>query len=245
MEDLSQIKEALARRIAGEIVLSNNPGRTLRKWREIFSTTQIALAKKLQVVPSVISDYENGRRSPGTHFIRRFISALISINEEEGGLFLKELSRLVSTPSDAIIDMREFPIAVEGRVISETVDGIPVACESLLRRSTYGYTVLDSIKAIQTLSIADAYMIFGVTTERALIFTGVSKGRSPMVAIRVHPLKPRMVVIHGPESVDELAIRLAEVEQIPLVLSRMNSVDKLVIALNKLYQTTILRKDMT
>jgi putative transcriptional regulator len=241
MEATSSIKEVLAKRIAGEIILSSDPGRTLRKWREILNTTQTRLAKKLDIFPSVISDYENGRRTPGTRFIRRFVLALISINVEDGGRFLQEFSRLAITPSDAIIDVREFPASVEGWRIAEVVKGVPVACENLLQRRIYGYTVLDSIQFIQSLSRSDAYIVFGTTTERALIFTNVSTGRSPMVAVRVHPLKPKMIILHGPERVDALAVRLAEVEQIPLILSRMNSIDMLVIALNKLYQSMLSR----
>jgi putative transcriptional regulator len=241
MEATSPVQEVLAKRIAGEIILSRDPGKTLKKWREILSTTQTRLAKKLDISPSVISDYENGRRIPGTRFIRRFVLALISIDGEEGGRFLQELSRMTITPSDAIIDVREFPASVEARRISEVVQGVPVACENLLQRRIYGYTVLDSIQFIQTLSISDAYTVFGTTTERALIFTNVSTGRSPMVAVRVHPLKPKMVILHGPDRVDALAVRLAEVEQIPLILSKMSSVDLLVIALNKLYQSMISR----
>jgi len=50
-----------------------------------------------------------------------------------------------------------------------------------------------------------------------------------------------MIILHGPERVDALAVRLAEVEQIPLILSRMSSIDMLVIALNKLYQSMLSR----
>jgi len=50
----------------------------------------------------------------------------------------------------------------------------------------------------------------------------VRYGRSPMVAIRSHPMKPAMVVFHKPERVDELAIRLAEIERIPLVTTDLH-----------------------
>jgi len=63
-----------------------------------------------------------------------------------------------------------------------------------------------------------------------------------MVAVRVHPLKPRMVVVHRPEKVDKLAIQLAEAEQIPLVLSRMKSVDELVRSLSELYRSITSRR---
>jgi len=78
----------------------------------------------------------------------------------------------------------------------------------------------------------------GTTTERALVFTNVSTGRSPMVAIRVSPLKPAVVVIHGPrKKIDPLAIRLAERERIPLVLSLLNTVNDLVRSLRRLGKT--------
>jgi putative transcriptional regulator len=239
MDAVSPLQEVLAKRIAGEIILSGDPGRTLRKWRELLAVTQTRLARKLAVSPSVVSDYENGRRMPGTHFIRRFVAALFAIDGEAGGHLLREFARLTILPSDALLDVREFPIAVAGRQIVEAVEGVPVACEALLARRIYGYTVLDSLQFIQTLSSSDASAVFGTTTERALIFTHVSTGRSPMVAVRVHPVKPRLVVLHGPDRVDALAVRLAEVEQIPLVLSRMGSVDGVVLALHKLYHSLV------
>lgn len=107
----------------------------------------------------------------------------------------------------------------------------------MLDRDIYGYTIIDSVKAILALSGADFYQIFGSTTERALIFTNVSVGRSPMVAVRVHPLKPRLVIIQGPREIDTLAVQLAQVEHMPLVLSRMTSSDALVHSLNEYFKS--------
>ena len=240
----SLMKENLAKRIAGEIILSNEPGTTLRKWREIFNITQTRIAKKLRVSPSVISDYESGRRkSPGTLFVRRFVEGMLSIDEEEGGHFLMELSRLTANPTDAIIDLREFPIPVKANSLCIVADGEVVACKELLNRDIYGYTILDSIRAIQTLSGMDFQQIFGSTTERALIFTNVTSGRSPMVAVRVNPLKPRMIIVHGPRKIDRLAIHLAEVERVPLVLSKTPSVDALIHSLNEFYRAIIMKKE--
>ena len=56
------LREVLARRIAGEIILSSSPGATMRKWRELFAVSQISLSEKMALSPSVISDYESGRR---------------------------------------------------------------------------------------------------------------------------------------------------------------------------------------
>ena len=243
MDSLSSMKENLAKKIAGEIILSSIPGITLKKWREIFNISQTRIAEKLQVSPSVISDYESGRRkSPGTIFVKRFVEAIISIDEESGGHFLRELTRLTATPTDAILDIREFPLPVKAKALCEAVKGVAVACEELLQREIYGYTIVDSIRAIQTLSGADFYQLFGSTTERAVIFTNVTTGRSPMVAIRVHPLKPRMIIIHGTMKIDKLAIQLAEVERIPLVLSKIPTVDALVLSLNEYHRSVMLKK---
>jgi len=237
----ASMKEVLARRIAGEIILSNQPGVTMRKWREAFDISQVRLAERLGLSSSVISDYESGRRlSPGTRFVKRFVESLISVGEEGESQMLRQLARLSITFSDAIVDMREFPVPVKARRICEAVNGVVLANEPQLSRDIYGYTVVDSMRALETLSGTDFYQMFGSTTERAVVFTGVSSGRSPMVAIRVHPLKPRMVVIQGPvskaQSVDKLGVMLAELEQIPYVMSRITNVDRLVTSLNDLYR---------
>lgn len=232
------VKEVLTIRIAGEIILSNDPGATMKKWRELFNITQIQLADRLGVSPSVISDYESGRRrSPGTRFVKRFVGAIVGIDEMEGGHFIRELSRLTATPADAILDLREFPVPIKAKGILQAVKGVILACGELLDRDIYGYTIIDSIRAIQTLSGTDFYQLFGSTTERAAIFTNVTHGRSPMVAIRVHPLKPRMVVVHGLAEVDPLAVLLAEIERIPLVLSRADSEEELVRRMSELYRS--------
>ena len=103
----------------------------------------------------------------------------------------------------------------------------------------YGYTVVDSIKTIYALSGFDFYRIFGATTERALIFTKVGMGRSPLVAIRVSQLKPRMVVIHGPKELDSLAVDLARREGIVLVLSSSLTEDSLISSLKSLQSLSL------
>ena len=92
---------------------------------------------------------------------------------------------------------------------------------------------MDSLKAILSLSSQDYLKIYGWSTERALIFTDVHYGRSPMVAIRAHPLTPAMVVYQKPDQTDQLAIKLAEREGIPLVVTDL-SVEKLVDKLSAL-----------
>ena len=79
--------EKIKMEIAGEIALSDDPGATMRKWREIFNISQVEFAKHLDITVSTISDYEgNRRKSPGTHVIRRFVNALFDIDMMKGGL---------------------------------------------------------------------------------------------------------------------------------------------------------------
>src|SRR3989454_3638564 len=64
----------LREKIAGEIALSDQPGKTMRKWREELRISQTVLATHMRVSPSVISDYEAGRRtSPGIKTIHRLV----------------------------------------------------------------------------------------------------------------------------------------------------------------------------
>jgi len=44
--------------IAGEITISSDPGKTMKKWREEFSVSQKDLAKHMGIGASIISDYE-------------------------------------------------------------------------------------------------------------------------------------------------------------------------------------------
>ena len=234
------IREMLSKRIAGEIVLSPNPGMTMRKWRTLLQASQVEVAEALDCSPSVISDYEKGRRrSPGSGFIRRFVEALVQIEEGRGGRYMRQLARVTLSPSDVFIDIRECTAPVAAREIAEAVDGEVLVGEEALDQDVFGYTVIDSLRAIQTLSGLEFYRIFGATSERALVFVGVSRGRSPMIAVKISPFKPRIVVLHGPlERIDPLAVSLAQHENIPLAVSRLPTQERLVAALMELYRAT-------
>ncbi|MHB8605616.1 MAG: helix-turn-helix domain-containing protein [Thermoplasmatota archaeon] len=217
----------MAEKMAGEITLSREPGQTIRKWREIFGVSQTQLAELLQVSPSVISDYESGRRkSPGTMTVQRIVYALLALDEERGNRVLRNYSSMMET-NDAIIDIRELFVPVKVPKFIEAIDGESIVSAENNERDLKGYTIIDSVKAITSLTACEYIMIYGWSSERALVFTGVSTGRSPMVAIRVHPMKPALIVYHRPEKVDELAMRLAKNENIPLVVSRM-PLDKMI-----------------
>ncbi len=210
------MRDQVREKVAGEICLSEEPGKTIRKWREQFSISQQELSKHLGVSPSVISDYEAGRRkSPGIATIRKIVDAFLDIDEKTGGGVLKQYSLAAKTES--IISIKEFAHEVLADELVERISGENLTPAISLDKHIHGFTVIDSIRAITTLSSFDYLKIYGWSSQRALVFTGVKFGRSPMIAIRAHPLKPAIVVYQKPEQVDELAVRLAELEGLPLI----------------------------
>jgi putative transcriptional regulator len=219
------MKLKLAEKIAGEITLSANPGQTIKKWRETFHISQHNLAEFLNLSPSVISDYESGRRkSPGVATVRRIVQALIALDERHGGEIVKRY--LSDDKEQAILDIVEFSTPIPSERFFKAIEAKIISDQSQLPRDLHGYTVLDSVKAITTFSSSDYLQIYGWSNERALIFTGVKYGRSPMIAIRAHPLKPALVVYHKPGAIDKLAIKLAELENIQLAVTNI-SLDQL------------------
>ncbi|MGD6934855.1 MAG: transcriptional regulator [Candidatus Bathyarchaeia archaeon] len=232
-------REVLARRIAGEIILSGRPGSTMRKWRELFAVSQLSLSETMKLSSSVISDYESGRRkSPGAKFIRRFVLALLQIDESKGSRFIREFAKLTSSPSMAIIDLREFPIPVRVEYLCKAINGEVVVCKEKSVREITGYTVIDSKRAVEALSGSEYAQLFGASTERALIFTNVDACALPMMIVRVSSLKPRVVVFHKTVP-DEEAAKLAEYDQIPLIYSSAPTVEQLVKSLRKLYRVAL------
>jgi putative transcriptional regulator len=234
------IREILARRIAGEIILSSKPGGTMRKWRELFAVSQISLSEKMALsAGSVVSDYESGRRkSPGAKFIRRFVLALLQLDEEKGSRFIREFAKLTSSPTMAIVDLREFPIPVRVEYLCKAINGEVVSSVDKYVKEVNGYTVIDSRKAVETLSGLEYAQLFGATTERALIFTNVENSALPMMIVRVSNLKPRAVVFHRTKP-DESAIQLAQYEQLPIIYSAAPSIEQLVKSLRKLYRIAL------
>ena len=231
MHDWDYARLVIARRIAGDIVLSDNPGEAMKKWREYFEVSQNEIARKMGVSPSVISDYEKGRRYPGAKFVRKYVSSLIEIDAKRGLNKISELAYTVGVPPNAVLDMREFEKPLTVASIADAVKGVILAAKDKSGRRVYGYTVVDSINAIMSLTGMQFTLLFGSVPDRAIVFTNSRFGRSPMVAVRVAPIKPAVVVIHGPrrdKDVDPLAINLAEAEGIPLILSLASSREELV-----------------
>ncbi len=232
-----EIRERIAKWIAGDIALSDDPGASIRRWRERFGVNQTALAKVMRVSPSVISDYESGRRkSPGVATVKRVVEAFLKVDEESGGAVSRTFSHVFGgqLPPDVVLEIREFSEPVDGKTITKAVGGKVVANKELLDQKLFGYTVIDSHKAVLGLSSDDFRRLYGLTTKRALVFTGVTTGRSPMVAVKVIGITPGMVVLHGElEEVDALGVKIAELLKMPLVISRVPSVAGLLEGLRK------------
>lgn len=232
------LKEVVAKKVAGDILFSQNIGQAMRKWREYFGVKQSELARALGVSASVVSDYESSRRkSPGSLVLKRFVMALIEEDEKRGGAVLRTLVRtsgLVPLLS-SVVDINEFTLPIELERFLEAIEG-RIVVEAPQPTYVHGYTVIDSLKAILNLSGSDFMRLFGTSTERALIFTRVSAGRSPLVALKVVDVRPSLVVLHGlnPEGVDELGVKLASAMRVPLAVSILRDVNELVNRLREL-----------
>lgn len=224
-------KNRVARWIAGDISIAKDHGSSIKRWRNKFGIKQSTLAEKLEISPSVVSDYESGRRkSPGVGIIKKIVKALIEIDEETEGQVTQAFAHRFGAhlPPKIVLGMKEFEEPIDGNKIVEVTKGKVLANESSLDRKLFGYTVIDSPKAVLELSTEDFMGLYGLTTERALVFTGVSTGRSPLVAIKVRGITPGVVVLHGDiKGADRLGVRIAESLKVPLILSQTPTVDEL------------------
>jgi putative transcriptional regulator len=218
-------REDLAERIAGEVALSDDPGGTLRKWRTDFDVSQTDLAEQVDVSASVVSDYESGRRAnPGIAVVRRLVEGLLDIDEARGGGRIRQYARVLSAgfESDVVYDLREYPAAVPHRRIYDAIDATELVAGDA--DSSAGHTVIDSIRAIRRLSADEFYRLYGQSTNRVLVFTGITRGESPLVAMRVVTPTPNAVVLHGIDEADlwEHAPDLARADGISLAVTTMD-----------------------
>jgi len=221
----SGVRHQLAEKMAGEITLSDSPGQALKKWRQSFNIPPGVLAERLEVSPSVISDYESGRRkSPGTAIVGKIVDAILSIDADNGGRYINKFAKILYTDfeADVIYDIHEYASPIGLPEFAEVIGAVTLC--GPMDQTIYGYTVINSLNAILQLSSSEFNRIYGWSTERALIFTEVSTGKSPMVAIRVTPFKPRCVVLQGitPEEVHPLIPGLAERDRITVLCTTMD-----------------------
>jgi len=228
----SSARERLARRMAGEIALSDDPGKTMRMWRERFRLQQVDIANYLDISPSVISDYESGRRkSPGSATIRRFVMALITLDEQSGGQVVSAFLRLMDVnlvDLNIVLAMSDLHSPLNVEQLCKKLKCDLLTGEKGLHREIYGYSVVDAERAVKELNSEAFLKIFGAATDRCLVFTKVSTGRAPMVAIKSQEFKPTFVILHGTPEVDRLTIDLAEGMNIPLATSGIGSLEDLI-----------------
>ncbi len=230
--------DSLQERIAGEIALSDTPGSTMKKWRELFGISQVELARYLKISTSTISDYEGNRRaSPGVGIIKRFVEALFTIDNQRGGEVIRNLEKFskgVKTTDDLFYYIHDFSSPISGTDLVRLIDAKIVTNPGYLdSMKLFGYTLLDSLRVILEISPSEYPRLFGATNERAFIFDQVSTGRSPMVVVRVAPIKPKLVVIQNLDSVDKLAIKISQIEKIPLLTTKL-SAEEIKIRLNNI-----------
>ncbi len=226
----SSIRDDLAHRIAGEVTLSDDPGATLKKWRTDFNISQTDLASQIEVSSSVISDYESGRReSPGIGIVRRMVVALLDVDEERGGSRIRQYGRVLSAgfESDIVHDLREYPTALPLEQFYDALDATEITPGK--RDYVNGHTVINSIQTITRLTNEEFYRLYGQSTDRGLVFTDVTRGEGPMVAMRVVTPTPNAVVLHGIEAEDlwEHAAALAQVDGFALATSTRDLDDAL------------------
>ncbi|MFB6133353.1 MAG: helix-turn-helix domain-containing protein [Halanaeroarchaeum sp.] len=229
-------REGLAERIAGEITLSDDPGATLRKWRTDFDVSQTDLADELGVSSSVVSDYESGRReSPGIGLVSRIVVALLDIDERRGGDHIRQYARVLSAgfESDVVLDLQEYPTTISLSTVYDAIGATEVVAGDRARVS--GHTIVDSIQAISKLSSEEFYRLYGQSTNRVLGFTNVTRGESPLVALRVVNPKPNAVLLHGLSESDlwEHAPSLAQHDGFSLAVCETD-IDEMLDALRQL-----------
>lgn len=219
-------RAGLAERIAGEVTLSADPGATLRKWRTDFEVSQTDLASELDVSPSVVSDYESGRReSPGTDLVARFVTALLDIDARRGGDHARQFARVLSAgfDSDVVLDLREYPRTVDLSTFYDRVEATEIVTGN--RPTISGHTLIDSISAIAELPSEEFYRLYGQSTNRVLGFTNVTRGESPLVALRVVNPKPNAILLCGLTEADlwEHAPALARRDGVSLAVTELEA----------------------
>ncbi len=228
--------ETVSKRILVDLVWSQNPGQEMRRWREAFNVSQAQLGKQMGVHQSVIADYERGKRKPGVDFLKRMVRALIEIDASRGFPIVKNLSRGLTNLAPYIIAVGEFSFPVR---LDEVIRNVGYTLDVEVPNTyVYGWLVIDSIKAILSLEGPEYYQLLSNSVGKLLVFTNVSTGRSPIIALRVGvtltPLKPGAVIVHRPRSLDQLSLILTIKSGVPLIVSTKKSVKELIESLKSL-----------
>ncbi len=198
------------------LLLNDSPGKLMRDLRERLGIRQNELARAMRISSAVLSEYENQkRRKPGAHTIKNYINAIVRLRGVPAVLLALHENENVDS-GGAILAIRELKEPIRSADLLKALSARVWSGEDMLDLPVFGYTVLDSIRAIIALKGNQFFKIFGKSSERALIFSKVGLGRSPLVAVRISPLKPRVVAIHGTESLEEVSVEIAKAERVIL-----------------------------
>lgn len=159
-EEIQKLKQE----IAGEIVISDNPGNVLKKWQNIFEINQISLARAMKLTGSTISDYENGRRNnPGINFIKKFVDTLIDIDYKRKCYIIK---KLITIQTQQTIETKEFKKGIKLKHTNQLKDFEQINSK-IHNEFVFGITYLDA-NDIPELEQTDLQKIFGKTNKRIL-----------------------------------------------------------------------------
>ena len=170
--------------------------------------------------PARLQRIEAGDEEPTLAELRLIVDALLDHDLARGSDTLRRYGR--ARPSDPILLLEEFEQSLPALRLLEAISAEHIGGPGPGDATVDGVTLLDSVKAILHFEPPDYLRIHGASGRRALVFTEVSHGRSPMVAIRTHPIKPGLVIMHQPGRIDELAVQLAAAEEIPLARTELS-----------------------
>lgn len=187
-------------KIAGDVIFSGNPGNKMREWRNMFNITQKRLATEMKVSPSVISDYETGRRgNPGANMIKRYVHALIEIDKGRGGDFINKYSAMrLLKEGKGIISIREFAESISVREFCKMI-GAKILVKGDLDKKIYGYTLVDAKKGALEMSSWEIARMYGRSPGRALVLTNLFSGRASTYGIKVASIvgfRPSLVILN-------------------------------------------------
>ncbi|MEM7828105.1 MAG: helix-turn-helix domain-containing protein [Candidatus Aenigmatarchaeota archaeon] len=216
----------LASDIIGEIVLNENPHLAMKRWRSIFRISQKELAAELKISPSVISDYESGRRkSPGILMIKRYVLGLLDIDRKRGGDVQCSFVQQGPDISTVIIDRKDYERPISIQDFCKKI-GAEIVVDK--KGFLYGHMIIDSLRAVTQIMYSELAKLPEMSIKKALIFTKLTRGRTPLVALKVAAVKPGLVVLHNISRVDEIAKVIAEVEDIALAICPIEDINILI-----------------
>ncbi len=211
-------------KILGDICINDDYGVVMRKWRNLFNVSQAELAEKLDIQPSVISDYESGRRnSPGIVFIRKYVLALINIGKNKNKKILDKLSgypfdkknNLIVKKFDKKIKAEDFISNIDARIVIKSEEFHIKKCIFFYNNITDTFASMSTKELLSLMKGRDS----------VLIFSNVKSGRFPFIVLRLLSgankiSLPKFVIFQGTDSVSKMVLRMAHKSNICLALTK-------------------------